>query len=116
MILDILKKYSQIIVKYEIVKFNVVGTSYYFVCQIELKDKTKLFVRDYLFIDGTRKYSFHWQDIQNKCILRWDNTPHHQNLNTFPYHKHIGNEEIIQESQPMSLEMVLEFISEKIIQ
>ena len=116
MILDILEKYSEIIIKYDIVKFEVVGTSYNLVCQIELKDQTELFVRDYLFLDGTRTYSFHWQDTQNKCILRWGNAPHHQNVNTFPYHKHIGNEEIIQESKPMSLGTVLEFISKKLSQ
>lgn len=25
----------------------------------------------------TRKYSFHWQDAQEKLVCRWDNAPHH---------------------------------------
>ncbi|QTA89677.1 toxin-antitoxin system TumE family protein [Desulfonema magnum] len=75
-----------------------------------MRDKTLLFVRDYLFSEGSRKYSFHWQDVHGNCILRWDNAPHHQGVSTFPYHRHFGKEEHIQESQPMRLETVLEYI------
>ena len=33
-------------------------------------------------------YSYHFQDINNVMIFRYDNTPHYQNLETFPDHKH----------------------------
>ncbi|MFU8843470.1 MAG: DUF6516 family protein, partial [Bacteroidales bacterium] len=51
-----------------------------------------------MFSDGKRKYSFHWQDSEGVCIIRWDNTSHHQHMKTFPYHKHIGKEESVEES------------------
>lgn len=83
--------------------------------EITLINYTQLFFRDYLFLDGSRKYSFHWQDEQGNCILRWDNAPHHQKIvSSFPYHKHVGKTEDVEESQPMKLEMVLEYIREQL--
>ncbi len=110
MIPDIIDKYPDIIAGYDITKFRIVGTSYQLVCRIEFADRTLLFVRDYLFPDGSRKYSFHWQNICDDCILRWDNAPHHQNVATFPYHKHVGKEERIEASPPVKLKTVLEHI------
>lgn len=46
----------------------------------------------------------------NQCKLRWDNAPHHQNTDTFPFHKHIGKDEKIEDSDIMNLEKVLEYI------
>ncbi len=114
MILDVIHKYSEIIVKYDILKFKVVGHSYQLVCKIIFTDQTLLFVRDFIFSDGSVKYSFHWQDINNNCIVRWDNAPHHQDVYSFPYHKHLGKEEYVTESQPMKLEMVMEHIRNRL--
>ncbi len=111
MILDIIEKYSEIILNYDIQKFKIVGASYRLACNITMMDQTRLFVKDYLFLDGSRKYSFHWQDENGDCILRWDNAPHHQNVGTFPYHKHIGKEENIEESQPMKVDTIMAHIS-----
>ena len=110
MILDILGRYSDIIAGHEILRFRIVGNSFQLVCRIELSDSTPLFVRDYLFQDGSRKYSFHWQDMHGDGILRWDNALHHQNVVTFPYHRHVGREERTEASQPMKLEMILDYI------
>lgn len=44
----------------------------------------------------------------------WDNAPHHQGVSTFPYHKHIGKQEDIRESQPMKLETVMAYIINQI--
>ena len=114
MILDIIEKYSEVILTYDIQNFKIVGSSYHLSCNIKMKNKSQLFVKDYLFLDGYRKYSFHWQDENGNCIFRWDNAPHHQDVVTFPYHKHIGKEENIKESQPMKLEIVMEYISSQI--
>ena len=34
-------------------------------------------------------HSYHFQDINNVVIFRYDNTPHYPNLETFPDHKHL---------------------------
>ncbi|MBF0353593.1 MAG: hypothetical protein HQM11_21385 [SAR324 cluster bacterium] len=93
MILDIFQKYHDLIEDYEIQKFRMLGNGYEMVIQIHLIQGMILHVRDYLFMDGSRKYSFHWQDNLCQCKVRWDNAPHHQNTNTFPFHKHVGIEE-----------------------
>ncbi len=36
----------------------------------------------------TRKYSFHWQDVQGQLIRRWDNAPHYPDLPDAPHHVH----------------------------
>lgn len=38
------------------------------------------------------KYSFHWQDKDKKLVMRWDNAPHHQELDNFPHHLHLEEE------------------------
>jgi len=115
MIIDILNQYSDIIETYNILKFNLTESSYCLVYEVELTDAARLFARDYLFQDGTRKYSFHWQGADGDCIVRWDNAPHHQGVSSFPYHQHRGKEERVEESQPMKLEKVLEHIRKQIV-
>jgi hypothetical protein len=89
------------------------GNAYEFVATIHIIDGSKLFVRDYLFINGKRKYSYHWQDDSEKLILRWDNADHHRRLSTFPFHQHSGSG--IEESVPLNLEKVLQFISKRVL-
>jgi hypothetical protein len=75
-------------------------------------DNSSLHIRDYLFRDGSRKYSFHWQDFQGQLIQRWDNSTHHHHIATFPFHRHspVG----IEESEPMTLRKVFENIKEEL--
>ncbi len=115
MIFGILSGYSSIIEDYKVKKYRLFGTSYELIVEINFKDTSVLFVRDYLFPDGKRKYSFHWQNIEGDCIYRWDNVPHYQDIQTFPFHKHNGKNESIEESEVMNLEKVLQFIKNKII-
>ena len=44
-------------------------------------------------------------------IMRWDNALHHRHIPTFPYHKHVGNEEQIEASGEMFLTNVLQIIN-----
>ena len=69
-----------------------------------------IFIRDYLFLDGERKYSYHWQNELKECLVRCDNAQHHQEISTYPFHKHIGKDENIEDSEPMNLESVLKYI------
>ena len=48
-----------------------------------------------------RAYSFHFMDSADATIFRYDNARHHHNLEHFPHHKHIGEDErVIDCSQP----------------
>ena len=46
----------------------------------------------------------------DELIHRWDNTPHHPDIATFPHHQHIGNELNVHSSKKMTLYEVLLFI------
>lgn len=50
----------------------------------------------------------------NDLVFRYDNAPHHQELNlpNYPHHKHIGSEENIISSNAPSLADVLKEIEE----
>lgn len=114
MFLDVLAQYPDVISSYEVLQFRMVGASYQFIVKVRLANQTELHVKDYLFLDGIRKYSYHWQDADGNCIVRWDNAPHHQAITTFPFHKHVGEQETITESPPMKLNAVLDSISKSI--
>jgi hypothetical protein len=38
-------------------------------------------------------------------IVRWDNAPHHPEIQSFPHHKHVGR--TIEASKDMTVELVL---------
>jgi hypothetical protein len=54
-------------------------------------------------------YSFHLQDAQGQCVFRYDNSPHHPELPTFPHHKHVGSQ---QAAQGSALPTIREIASE----
>jgi hypothetical protein len=73
MLLHLAKRYPDLIQKIEVERFRIVGESYELNAVIFLQDGSKLFVKDYLFLDGTRKYAYHWQNRDGQLISRWDN-------------------------------------------
>mgnify|MGYP001608636064 CR=1 FL=1 len=82
-----------------------------------IKIKTRLRDETFLFIQETtskkgNKYSYHWQTTDNKLLLRWDNSPHYKEIETFPHHKHVGKN--IEASHKVSIEEVLGCIEAEI--
>ena len=114
MILDVLLKYPLLITDYNIIRYRTFGLLYELVAEISFTDNSTLYVRDYLFSDCKRKYSFHWQDVAGNCRIRWDNVPHHQDAESFPFHKHVGKLEIVANSEVMNLEKIIRFINKQL--
>lgn len=54
------------------------------------------------------KYRYQYMDQQNACIFRYDSVPHHRDIATFPHHKHIGEEIIVESSEPDLFDVLLE--------
>ncbi len=52
-------------------------------------------------------YRYHFQDGQNNLVFRYDNTPHFQEIESFPHHKHIQNE-VIAADKPSILHIIEE--------
>lgn len=88
--ISLIESYSEIIESYEIRRYRQYGGAYEFVGTVRFIDDSVLHFRDYFFLNGQRKYSFHWQNNRNQLIIRWDNSPYHKDIETFPFHKHTG--------------------------
>ncbi|MFW6009104.1 MAG: toxin-antitoxin system TumE family protein [archaeon] len=70
-----------------------------------------LYIRIYMS-EEEYNYSFHWQNENNELIIRWDNSPHHKNIKTFPHHKHIKQK--VKPSYEISFEQILNYIENKL--
>ncbi len=56
------------------------------------------------------KYRHHWQDSSAVLKKRWDNAPHHPQLEGFPDHVHDGSEENVQSHPPVNGLTVLDIV------
>ncbi|MDI6736491.1 MAG: DUF6516 family protein [bacterium] len=62
-----------------------------------------------------KTYSFHWQKETEELVKRWDNVPHHQEIDTFPNHIHIEIEQNVSSSEPMNFDKVLKVLESTVI-
>ena len=58
-------------------------------------------------------YSYHWQTAAGKLVKRWDNVPHHKDVDTFPHHLHLSDGKVLK-SSPMTFKKVLADIEKAI--
>ena len=111
--IQVIRKYSDIILSYRVLKFEQFGTLYRLRAEIEIIDGSKLHVRETVFDISKRKYAYHWQDKEGMLMIRWDNAPD-WDVETFPHHKHVGEKEGIEPSYERTLEQILAFVAEKV--
>ena len=101
---------DELVKSFEILDFKS-GERFYFIkVKAVLKDDSQLHIKEYNSFDSYL-YSYHWQDVNGSLRIRWDNSPHHSDLGTFPDHKHSPE---LEESKEMSLEEVLKEIKENL--
>lgn len=62
----------------------------------------------------TETYSYHWQDADGALIKRWDNVPHHKEVDAFPRHLHLADNKVIK-SPHMTLNKVLAEIEKTLL-
>jgi hypothetical protein len=58
------------------------------------------------------RYSYHYQKSDASLIFRYDNAPHHPEIETHPHHKHVGSDENVVATPPPDLSDVLSEIDE----
>lgn len=105
-ILKLLKK-SAIVRDFLVVDYKSWNKGYFLRLRVELINDSLLFTKEY-YNGDRRYYSFHWQKKNGDLIVRWDNSPHHKQISSFPHHKHIGGK--IYWSREISLPDVLRYI------
>jgi len=81
------------------------------ILEITLKDGSILHGFEYVVaLKGKiarEKYRYHWMN-ENGLIMRWDNAPHHREIETFPFHIHTKSE--ILPSEEVRLDEILKTI------
>lgn len=83
--------------------------------QLTFIDQSVLHVREnYIIATGWIDYSYHWQTVDHQLIRRWDNAHEVSGIATSPHHQHVGSEDNVQPSEPMTLGKVLTFISHQL--
>ena len=95
---------------YEILDFKSGGRFYYLKIRAALVDGSELHIREFFSSDAFL-YSYHWQDEKGSLKIRWDNSPHHSHLRTYPHHRHAPE---LEDSREMSLEEVLQEIGRRL--
>jgi hypothetical protein len=108
----LLEKFKDIIKNTSIERYEVSGDNIKLRMRLILIDDSRLFIRETVISGEKRKYSYHWQDKNQKLIKRWDNAPDWE-VETFPHHLHIGDEKVTS-SYDRSLEKILTIIKKEI--
>lgn len=53
------------------------------------------------------RYSYYWLTEHDTLRIGWDNAPHHSKVDSFPHHKHLGEQGQIAASSETRLEEVM---------
>lgn len=109
--LNLLKRYMPPVTDYQVELYEHETPLLRFKATVFFIDSSRLRIKEYRFIDGSRKYAFHWESADGVLIVRWDNADHWPNLPTFPHHKHLVNSDNVQPSAETGLEDVLKYIA-----
>jgi hypothetical protein len=82
-------------------------------------DGSTLHFLELIVIQGAKivrqKYRFQFMDRSGKMIFRYDNAPHHPEVETHPHHKHTKGEERPRPSKEIGLPEVLAEIDQLLV-
>ena len=104
--LEVARRYADLVQGVEVERFRVVGESYELRATVSLRDGSKVCVKEYLFLDGSRKDAYHGQDQAGHLISRWDNASHWRGLSSYPHHRHVGASDVVEASEVRTLDQV----------
>jgi hypothetical protein len=86
-----------------------IGRSSEFYARLRFYNGSRLEIVEKLVIERytimKSRYVYHYQQPDGTLIFRYDNVPHHPEVETHPHHKHVG--ETITAAQPPDLSEVL---------
>lgn len=88
--------------------------------RVDLGDDGFLEMAEYFVIDASsvavKRYRHQWMD-RSQTILnkRWDNAPHHPELQSFPHHVHEGSESNVVSGKAMSITDVIVYLEQTLI-
>ena len=87
-----------------------------FSAHVSFYDESSLQAHEKIVIEDREiikdRYSYHYQKSDSALVFRYDNAPHHPEIETHPHHKHVGSDENVIAAQPPDLGSVLHEIDE----
>jgi hypothetical protein len=102
---------SHFVTEFKIEEYREFKEGFFLKIKADIVDGSSLFLREYS--DSIeRNYSYHWQDSNSNLLVRWDNSPFHKKISTYPHHKHVGTE--ILPSYEITINDVLTFMDKRI--
>lgn len=107
-----LEKFDQIILAIESQTYEQNKQFEIYKCKVILQDGSNLRILEWYHENQLVYYSYYWLTPLNELLLGWDCAPHHKDIETFPHHKHIGNQKNVSPSFERNLETVL-FVIQK---
>jgi hypothetical protein len=113
MLLPTLELFADVIKSYRVIHFEKAGASFKLRAQVLFVDDSLLHIRETFIAPAKRKYAYHWQNPAGELIIRWDNAPDWE-VETFPHHKHLGEQQNVEPSYERTLEQVLAVINDAI--
>ena len=79
--------------------------------RLHLVDNSFLEISEALAVEEGRvawlSYRYHWQDATGRLVLRYDDAPHHPEIETFPHHKHL-REAVVAAQRPALPDLLAE--------
>ena len=109
--LDLFELYGYLFSAWRVVRYEQEGNAYLLQISAILIDGSRLELRDYVFADGQRKYSYQWMTSEGKLLRRWDNAPHWPDIATAPHHVHIPDQTSPQASTITNLEELFDYLT-----
>lgn len=82
---------------------------------LALKDGTTLRVSERWRGQLLVRYSYYWLDNRDRLKVGWDNAPHHEQLENFPHHKHMGEQARQEPSYETRLEDVMVILEKEFV-
>ena len=110
--LQLLDKYAHLFKSWNVASFEQEGEAYVLQVSASLVDASRLDLRDYVFADGTGKYSYQWKEPDGTLRRRWDNAPYWPCAATAPDHAHLGGHSVPESSTITNLEDLLLFVAD----
>ncbi len=110
---------SPVVLSYTIVEERMGPDFGYLRVRVDLGDGGFLEMAEYFVIDANsvtvKRYRHHWMDRSQATLKkRWDNAPHHPELQGFPHHVHDGSESNVVSGSAMSINDVIAFVEQEL--
>jgi len=109
-VLNLIKRNMPPIESYQVLQYEHEGLLHRIKLRVVFIDDSILHVKEYRFLDDSRKYAYNWTTSDGILKIRWDNAEHWEEIPTHPHHKHIGTETMPSPSTETSFAEVLLYI------